>query len=450
MSTPLTEYFPFDAGAGANVTEAQWREMARLWLPTGIIPAADSSLNELAVSQRGAGANMSVDVATGWAWILGEFGALTVATNVGISANATGNPRIDLVVLRADFVNNNVVLDVLVGTPAVAPVEPVLTQNSSMWEIPLAAIDVAAAAVSILTASIRDRRVFARSLPEAANKEPARAATTAALAASTVTGTTRVANANGALPAQDGVTLVAGDRLLDKDHATTAQRGLWRVVDPGSASRPWTLERPPDFDSSSDVRAGVWIKVTEGTVAADTGWLLTTNDPITLGTTGLTFAQFPSGGSSYGCRAIVDTPQVVNHVTLTAIQFGAANSWGPTSVHDPASNNTRFIADRAGLWEFSLMLNAIAAASAASIFAVPVRKNGTTVIAETNMTGPQGSWSGLDFTDTVSLAANDYIEFLLYQNCGNTATIEDTGASSVSTDNTGTRCTFRYVGPVPA
>ncbi|MES2405559.1 MAG: hypothetical protein V4567_14660, partial [Pseudomonadota bacterium] len=48
------------------------------------------------------------------------------------------NPRIDRVVLRADFVNNNIVLDVLQGTPAVSPAAPALTQNTSIWEISLA------------------------------------------------------------------------------------------------------------------------------------------------------------------------------------------------------------------------------------------------------------------------------------------------------------------------
>lgn len=160
MSTTLTEYFPFDAGTGANVTESQWRKMASLWFGTGVVDDALSLLNELAVSQRAAGANMSVDVATGQTWIRGEFGELTVATNLGISANATGNPRIDRVVLRADFVNNNIVVDVLTGTPAVSPVAPALTQNTSMWEISLAAIAVAAGAVSIVTANITDERTI--------------------------------------------------------------------------------------------------------------------------------------------------------------------------------------------------------------------------------------------------------------------------------------------------
>jgi hypothetical protein len=43
----------------------------------------------------------------------------------------------------------------------------------------------------------------------------------------------------------------------------------------------------PDADDSADVKAGMVVVVTEGTASADTMWALTTNDPITLGTTGL-------------------------------------------------------------------------------------------------------------------------------------------------------------------
>ncbi|QOR55359.1 MAG: hypothetical protein SHS37scaffold145_10 [Phage 71_18] len=304
MSTLLDSYFPYDTGVGSNVTEAQWREMAELWFPTGVVTGAT---NEFAVAQRAAGANMSVDVATGQARIQGQFGESTSSKNVGISANGSGNPRVDLIVLRNDFLNNQIVLDVLVGTPAVNPVEPTLTQNTVMWEIPLAAVDVAAAAVSIVTANIRDRRFKVRELQQFVYKMPVRVVTTTALAASTATATTRVANANGALAAVDGVTLVAGDRLLDKDHATGAVRGIWQVVDPGSASTPWRLQRPLDADNDADVVSGLQVRVTAGTVNAGTTWILTTLDPIVVGTTALTFVQLSAiKGNALGDTAYFD------------------------------------------------------------------------------------------------------------------------------------------------
>lgn len=157
MATVLEEYFPFASGAGSNVSEDEWRTMAEQWLPSGVV---DGQANEFAVAQRAAGANMSVDVATGQARIQGIVGVSSTLKNQGIAANATGNPRIDRVILRADFTAKVIELDVLTGTPAAVPVEPALTQNSAIWEIALARIAVAAGAVSIVTANITDERTI--------------------------------------------------------------------------------------------------------------------------------------------------------------------------------------------------------------------------------------------------------------------------------------------------
>lgn len=149
-------FFPFDAGVGSSVTEAQWRKMARLWLRDGVVYG---ELNQLAVSQRAAGANMSVDVATGRGWLTGHFYESDAVVNLPIAANLSGNARIDRIVVHADFVANTIGLAVLQGTPAASPTEPALTQSVTVWEIALARVAVAAAAASILNANITDERV---------------------------------------------------------------------------------------------------------------------------------------------------------------------------------------------------------------------------------------------------------------------------------------------------
>lgn len=165
MSVDFTEYFPFATGAGSNVTEAQWRELVGILFPTSVVAASTSGLNALAVSQRAAGANMSVDVATGWAFVKGELGVLSALQNVAIAANASGNPRIDRVIVRNDFILKKILLDVLTGTPAGSPVAPALTQNTTtMWEISLAAVAVASGAASIVTANLTDERRVMRAL----------------------------------------------------------------------------------------------------------------------------------------------------------------------------------------------------------------------------------------------------------------------------------------------
>lgn len=84
--------------------------------------------------------------------------------------------------------------------------------------------------------------------------------------------------------AVDGVTLVSGDRILLKDQSTGSQNGIYTFASAGTA-----LTRATDADASSEVKAGLAVISTEGSANADKVWILTTNDPITLGSTSLTF-----------------------------------------------------------------------------------------------------------------------------------------------------------------
>ncbi len=120
-------------------------------------------------------------------------------------------------------------------------------------------------------------------------KDSVRFATTAAIAASTRTVNTRTANANGAFPTVDGVIAVVGDRFLDKDNATGADRGIWTITNLGSGATSWVINRAIDADASAEVTSGMGFVVTEGTANGGKIFLLTTADPITLNTTSLTF-----------------------------------------------------------------------------------------------------------------------------------------------------------------
>lgn len=76
-----------------------------------------------------------------------------------ISANASGQPRIDLVVLGLDRTTWLVTEYVLTGTPAASPVAPALTRNAmgagtGKWEIPLATVAVANGAATISAADV--------------------------------------------------------------------------------------------------------------------------------------------------------------------------------------------------------------------------------------------------------------------------------------------------------
>jgi hypothetical protein len=148
---------------GSHPAENDRLTTQALWATTGIIK--NTSLAVTPNSPVG----MSVIIAGGWAAIVG-----TTQSNMGTyvayndaptvvaitTANPT-NPRIDLVcaTIQDAFYSgaqNNVVFQVVVGTPASSPVVPALPANS----IALAEVDVAAGALSITSGDITDLRVL--------------------------------------------------------------------------------------------------------------------------------------------------------------------------------------------------------------------------------------------------------------------------------------------------
>lgn len=104
----------------------------------------------------------------------------------------------------------------------------------------------------------------------------------------------------------DGVTLATGDRILIKDQAAPETNGIYVVAASGAPSRAG------DANTSAEVTGGLAVWVNEGTANADTGWVLTTNDAITLGTTELTFTQFSGLGQVTAGSALTKTGNTLN------------------------------------------------------------------------------------------------------------------------------------------
>lgn len=109
-------------------------------------------------------------------------------------------------------------------------------------------------------------------------KDSVRAATTANI---TLSGTQTV----------DGVALAVNDRVLVKDQSTPSANGIYSVQ-----SGAWTRTTDADNSPAGEVTAGMFTFVEAGTVNADSGWVLTTDNPITLGTSSLSFTQFSGAG----------------------------------------------------------------------------------------------------------------------------------------------------------
>ena len=88
----------------------------------------------------------------------------------------------------------------------------------------------------------------------------------------------------------DGVTLVAGDRVLVKNQSTTSQNGIYVASTSGAAVRA------SDYNTAAEIDAGDFFFVTGGTVYDNTGWVQV-NNITTLGTDPIVFEQFSGAGT---------------------------------------------------------------------------------------------------------------------------------------------------------
>jgi hypothetical protein len=129
----------------------------------------------------------------------------------------------------------------------------------------------------------------------------------------------------------DGISVIAGDRVLVKNQTTASQNGIYVA----SASA-WT--RATDNDAWAELISG-FVFVEQGTVNGDTGWVCTVDQGGTLGTTNVTFAQFSGAGSYLAGNGLSLTGSTfaavgtANRITVGAGGIDIASNYvGQTSI----------------------------------------------------------------------------------------------------------------------
>jgi hypothetical protein len=235
------------------------------------------------------------------------FGAITVEQTFG-SASTNGAAT---TLARSDHAHGNPVHDnaahAAVSRSALAPP----TADISMGGFKIVSLGTPTAGTDAVTKAYVDAGISGLSW-----KDTVRLASTANVA---LTG----------LVAIDGVTPIASDRILLKNQTAPAENGIWVA-----AAGAWA--RATDAASGTDVlNAAVF--VSEGTANADTAWVMTTNAPITIGTTGLTWVQF-GAGAVYSAGA---------GLTLTGNVFDVGAGTGITVAADTVAVDTTVIATQA-------------------------------------------------------------------------------------------------------
>lgn len=140
-------------------------------------------------------------------------------------------------------------------------------------------------------------------------KDSVRAATTANI---TLSGTQTI----------DGVALGAGDRVLVKNQSNDVDNGIYVV-----AAGAWSRSSDADNTPGAEVSNGMFTFVAGGTVNGNTGYVLTTPDPIALGTTSLTFSLFSVSGAVIAGNGLSKTGDTleVNVASNGGIEINADN-----------------------------------------------------------------------------------------------------------------------------
>jgi len=137
-------------------------------------------------------------------------------------------------------------------------------------------------------------------------KEPARAATTADIAATYGAGggPAGTGQFTSAPSVVDGVTLAEGDRVLVKEQTDATQNGLYVVT---ATTTTWNRATDHDGTPASEVSGGNFAFVLEGTINGGTGWVVTGDGTLALNTDAINWVQFSATTSILAGNGLVQS-----------------------------------------------------------------------------------------------------------------------------------------------
>jgi len=127
----------------------------------------------------------------------------------------------------------------------------------------------------------------------------------------------------------DGVTLVAGDRVLVKNQTTTSENGIY------IASTSGVAVRASDYNTASEIDPGDFFFVTGGTNYDNTGWVQTAV-VTTLGTDPITFEQFSGAGTYLAGNGLTLTGNTFSINTGVTVDLNTAQTLTNKTLTSPS------------------------------------------------------------------------------------------------------------------
>lgn len=162
----------------------------------------------------------------------------------------------------------------------------------------------------------------------------------------------------------DGIAVVATNRVLVKNQATTSQNGIYDC-----AAGAWS--RSSDSNTAGQLKVGYYYFVSSGTTLGGSGWTISTA-PVVLGTDPVVFSQFSTSASyTAGANLVLAGSQfsLNPNPSVTTETAAGAGTYGNVVVNGTSANT-------------SLLVGAIAPATAGAAYSVQVQ--GSTRAAATN------------------------------------------------------------------
>lgn len=109
--------------------------------------------DDFAITDPGAG--LTLNVGTGAMWLQGKVYENTAALPMVFAQGDPVNPRIDRIVVRADYALRTITMLVKQGVPGAVPVAPALTRVDGVtWELSIAQVAVAANALDVVVGDV--------------------------------------------------------------------------------------------------------------------------------------------------------------------------------------------------------------------------------------------------------------------------------------------------------
>jgi hypothetical protein len=146
----MANYGFFDSVSGDRRYSAE--DLTKYFLqliPNGVITGG------LAVTSSG---GLSVSVSAGWGFIESRWFKNVSAYTLGLETADPTNPRIDRVTLKLDLSARTITIAAKTGTASATPSAPTLTRSSTVYELSLAQIYIAAGTTAITNSEITDER----------------------------------------------------------------------------------------------------------------------------------------------------------------------------------------------------------------------------------------------------------------------------------------------------